>query len=353
MKEALAWAIGLTGAAAVTATAAYALTGGGQSATPPAQAKATPPPPPTTTPTTPVTVQPTPTPSTPAPTPNLPIVPVIIPTPTPAPTPAPSTPSGPSAPSHTEPLPAKPNTTSITLAPGTITAPQVGIAGSVLIIYVNEQGSVANQFSPLAPTVDGVQQQSLTVADNTPFSPVAGTAFYAQSGSSVSVVTTRNDGTIIVLWLDGNGAVQTTFINYGTPPEYPTMMTTVVPTATAPSAPNETPGSPSAPSSVSGTSASIGGVGLSGSKVIVDPAAINMTILSPIVVDGQQMDLASIAPGKSQSVLVPNWSGAIEVYWTTGNIPPSAPGSAPINVTQPQPPGQQITFQKSTIYYGA
>lgn len=352
MKEALAWAIGLTGAAAVTATAAYALTGGGQSATPPAQAKATPPPQQTSsTPSTPST------PTTTA-TPNEPVVglqPKPTPAPTPVSTPTPSTPPVTTpAGGHTVPLPAKQNTTSITVAPGTITAPQVGIAGSVLIIYVNEQGSVANQWQPGAlPSVDGSSTIAATVADTAPLTPSVGTALYTQSGDAVAVQTTRDDGTIIVSWLDGNGNVQQTNINYGTPPEYPTMMTVPVPVqAATPSVPSS-PGAPASPNVQTGAATSIAGVGLSGSKVIITPPSADMTILSPVVIDGQKVNLESVAPGKQQTILTPNWSGSIHVYWTTSNLPPSAPGAAPIDILEPQPPGQQISYQMSAIYYGA
>ena len=361
MKEALAWALGLTAGAGAGVAAVYALSGGGSSTPAPTTAKATPPPPPTTIPTVPVTVQPTPTP-TPTTPPFISVPIQIQPKPTPTPTPTPP-PVPPGQPGHALPLPPKLTTTSVVVSPGTITASDVGPAGSTLLIYVNPQGSVANQFSGSPIVVDGVQTQSITVPTGLDLTPQAGGAVYAQSGDVAAVQTTRDDGTIIVSWIDGNGTLQTTFIDYGTPPPYPGMMTVQIQQPPpAPPPPNigqpAPPGGAPAPPVVSSTptnggTQSISGVGLTGSKIIITPPDTTSAILSPVIVDGNEVDLPSVNNGVPISILTQLWSGVIEIYWTS-NLLPQPPGTAPTPITQPPAPGQQAQSSvKTTIYYGA
>jgi hypothetical protein len=327
MKEALAWTLGLTAAAAAGAGVAYALSGGGSTPAP-TTAKATPPPP-TATPTPTPTPTPVATPA-PAPTPAPVAAPVTLPIPvgvinlTPpvpsSPTPSVLTPFPGGHP--TIPIPKEPNTSSITISPGTITAPSVGPTGSTLLIYVNPTGSVENQFSGADPIVDGVQTTSVKVGDGIPLTPAAGSSVWSQSGDVVAVQTTRDNGTIIVSWIDSTSTLQTTYINYGTPPQYPGMTTVQIP--------------------ANGNTQAVTGVGFTGSKIIISPPTGSDAILSPVVVDGQQIDLQSVNNGVSVTVTTTLWSGVLEIYWTT-DLQPSAPGAPPVNAANPPPPPPPVT----------
>ena len=190
--------------------------------------------------------------------------------------------------------PTPPNQTTIQITgTGSMLAPQVGPAGSVVTI----KPPVSSYITGNA-IVDGIDSSTNGGGLVDALSSIT-PAWLADV-----VVTTRDAGTILVPWTDsGTGQSFVATINYGKAPSSFQYQNVSLPYA--------------------GGTVSVTGAGIPGTPISMIPPNMQIggaegppqTILSASVDGGQEIDFPGAAPGAPVTVTTENWSGRIDATW--------------------------------------